>query len=152
MKPSLLKIDSYVFKKIHLEAFDADEPKSWHVESKVAVSRRTDNSRHWLVELTVMLKGDASTSPYVGEFIVAGRFHIEDEKMSETGALDLLNVNGPSILYSAVREIVLHLTSRGPHHAVYLPSITFIDRKEPKTKQDQQKPKDSKEPAEQAKT
>jgi preprotein translocase subunit SecB len=129
MKSSLLKIDGYVFKKVHLEAFDAPEPENWQVESKVEVLRRKDDARNWLVELTVNFKGDKPETPYIGEFKVLGRFHCAEEA-PEASCANLVNVNGPSVLYSAVRELVLQLTARGPHRNVLLPSVTFIDRKE----------------------
>jgi preprotein translocase subunit SecB len=129
MKPSSLKIDSYVFKKIYLEAFDAAEPENWQVESTVEFSRRKDNAKHWLVELTVRLKGDKHKAAYAGEFSVAGRFHVVDD-LSEDASANLVKVNGPSILYSAVRELVLQLTSRGPYRSVLLPCVSFIDHLE----------------------
>lgn len=128
MKWSQLKIDGYVFKKIQLESFDAEEPENWVVTSSVEVLRRKDDPHRWLVELTVQLKGDKPVSPYSGEFQVAGSFQIAENLGDEVGT-NLVNVNGPSVLYSAVREMVLHLTSRGPHKAVLLPSVSFIDRK-----------------------
>jgi len=128
MKSSQLKIDGYVFKKIHLESFDCPEPENWNVESSVEVIQRKDDPKSWLIELAVKFTGDKPASPYVGEFQVVGRFHVADE-LKETAGNNLVNVNGPSILYSAVREVVLHLTSRGPHRPVVLPSVTFIDRK-----------------------
>jgi preprotein translocase subunit SecB len=37
----------------------------------------------------------------------------------------LVKVNGPSMLYGALREIVKALTSRGPYGAIVLPSPSF---------------------------
>lgn len=127
MKSSQLQIDNYIFKKICLEACDAEKAENWKVECDVQVLRHKDLPHKWFVELQVKFRSDKEKSPYVGDFKLAGLFKVA-ETLSDEVETNLVNVNGPSILYSAVRELVLHLTSRGPHPCVLLPSVTFIDR------------------------
>jgi preprotein translocase subunit SecB len=44
----------------------------------------------------------------------------------------LIQIGGSSILYSASRDFVLTITSRGPWGPVFLPSVTFTKETEHK--------------------
>jgi preprotein translocase subunit SecB len=88
-----------------------DEPKSWHVE------------------LTVRFHPTAGegTLGYRGEVVFAGIFTIAGMENDEPMTLRILAANAPALLYSAARELVLTLTSRGPGSPVVLPTVNFTD-------------------------
>lgn len=54
----------------------------------------------------------------VGEFEASENYPLEDVEK-------LVEVNGGSILYTSIREMVLMLTSRGPWQPLMLPSVSF---------------------------
>ena len=128
MQPAQLSIENLFFTKIHLDAFPSVERQTeWKVDSQLEVLRHKEDSRRWVVDLTVSLKGDAPDAPYSGEFRVIGAFAVASG-VSEEVMTKLVNVNGPTMLYSAVREMVAMLTGRAPHGPILLPSVSFVDR------------------------
>lgn len=60
---------------------------------------------------------------------ISGKFATLDypTKKTEEELLDLAVVNGTSLLYSAIREKVLEVTSRMKPGAILLPSFNFLD-------------------------
>jgi preprotein translocase subunit SecB len=44
--------------------------------------------------------------------------------------MQLVETNGPAMLYGALREMIYTLTSRGPWPAVTLKSVTFLNSAE----------------------
>lgn len=130
MQPSLLRLDRIVFQKVRVEA--TPNPilnAECEINSCVNVYRNQDDITKWKVQLTLTLAGQ--NAPYTGEITAVGEYTVRGEQ-SEEASLNLVHVNGPAILYSAIREMVVNITGRGPHPAVLLPSITFIDRKQKK--------------------
>lgn len=63
--------------------------------------------------------------PYAIRLITVGLFSVSNDW---NDAVKLLKVNGASILYSAAREFLITITSRGPWGAVSLPVISFLKK------------------------
>lgn len=50
----------------------------------------------------------------------------------EEKKIDLLTINGGSLLYSATREYLYSVTLRGPFPPIYLPTVSFAPKEESK--------------------
>ncbi|CAB3850978.1 hypothetical protein [Achromobacter animicus] len=68
-------------------------------------------------------------APYNIKVSAWGAFEFRDTDTSEADALDLVVVNGASMLYGAIREMVSTLTARMPNRQLMLPTATFLDHK-----------------------
>lgn len=71
-------------------------------------------------------EGSKKKAPYTITISVMGRFAYTGEH-SKDEALDLVVVNGLSILYSSLREMIITITSRMLHGSLYLPGANFMD-------------------------
>jgi preprotein translocase subunit SecB len=63
--------------------------------------------------------------PYTFRIDLIGYFNAP-ATAKNTDPLNLLKVNGSSILFGAAREMIANFTSRGPFRSVILPSISFV--------------------------
>jgi preprotein translocase subunit SecB len=68
--------------------------------------------------------GEGSTFPYDIEMEMLGVFNADGFKEAERHAM--LLVNGASMLYGAMREMLMTITYRCMHGPVLLPSVHFI--------------------------
>ncbi len=127
MKPSALQLERYFFAKIELHAHASADPKvEPMVQCRVEVGMAVDNPRRFQVTLHLKLQSAPQQSAgYTGEFQVVGFFHVQ-EAWPEEQTLQLVETNGPAMLYGALREMVYTLTARGPWPAVTLQSVTFL--------------------------
>jgi preprotein translocase subunit SecB len=66
-------------------------------------------------------------SAYVGDVAVEGIFRANPESEGNRLSDFLVLTNAASMLFGAVREMVLNLTSRGPWPAVMLTTVSFIE-------------------------
>lgn len=101
--------------------------EAYDVECDVDVAQSASDERRWRVRLSVSFnaKGAAVAAhkgqvTYVGIFTVVPEYPLE--KMPK-----LVAVTAPSLLYSAIRELVALLTGRGPLRTVQLPAVSFLD-------------------------
>lgn len=78
------------------------------------------------LRIRVPNNGEGKKAPYAITAAIMGGFIYRGEKSSEE-ALDLVVVNGLSILYSSLREMILTTTSRMINGALYLPGANFMD-------------------------
>lgn len=74
--------------------------------------------------------------PFAFKVVLVGFFEVVKEFFDSQGAektQQLINVNGPALLYSAGRELLAMISGRGPYPDksldIHLPSITFLDFK-----------------------
>ena len=72
--------------------------------------------------------------PFAFKIVMVGLFEVMKEFFESQGAEkteQLVNVNGPALLYSAARELLALVSGRGPYTDenlnVLLPSITFLN-------------------------
>jgi preprotein translocase subunit SecB len=128
MSQSPLQLDRYFFVKISLEANAKGDPKAvYNIEAKTDVSRDESQERHYLVSLTVRLTPLDEAQPcYVGEVVVMGYFQVHQDYPAEK-CDKLVAMNGASMLYGAVREMVSNLSARGPWPMVVLAPMNFAD-------------------------
>lgn len=93
-----------------------------------------ENPQRHRVSLKVVLGAEPGTRPpYVGEVEAVGYFKVLDG-WPEEKIISLVSINGPSVLYGAIREMILNLTGRFPHGAIQIPTVRFppLEKEEPK--------------------
>lgn len=134
MQPSPLKIDAYFLKDLSfsinddlkLETFDEKDfgGLAINVKDKTALVKKGHNK--WRSEVLVEVKNEkGKIAPYKFKILMVGFFTL-DAGFPEDRARILVETNAPAILYSAIREIVLNMTSRNPFPTLLLPSVTFL--------------------------
>lgn len=83
-----------------------------------------------LVSIRLRIPNDeGKKAPYKINIAVTGIFKWLDKSTDRKDRRDLTVVNGATILYGAIREMVLTVTSRSMSGAMLLPSVNFIDNK-----------------------
>jgi len=131
MNPSPLQLTEYFLTELNFSAnsqFIAEKEASLNSNDfQVATEAKVDkeNNRKWKVVIKLQYQPPADANvPYrftvemLGFFLVLDGY--PDDKIER-----LANVNGPSMLYGALREIVKAVTLRGPYGAIILPSPSF---------------------------
>ena len=146
MNASPLQLTEYFLTELSFSAnsqFQAEKgtglnPNEFQVATEAQADK--DKNRNWkvVIKLQYQPPADANT-PYrfsveiLGFFLVLNGY--PEEKIER-----LVKVNGPSMLYGALREIVKAVTLRGPYGAIILPSPSFYIP-EPPPKAPAQQPK-----------
>jgi preprotein translocase subunit SecB len=131
MKTSPLQLERYFFSKIELNAHTDADPKAEHtLQCGVEIGEAVDNPQRFQVTLQLKLLGpEKAKTRYTGEFHAVGFFRVLDAWPKDR-KMQLVETNGPAMLYGALREMIYTLTSRGPWHAVTLKSVTFLNSAE----------------------
>jgi len=131
MQISPLQLDAFWIGKVVLEpAAQPIVPNAQVKIETIPAFRRNDADPHiWIVELRVVFtSADGTKVPYEGSVEMTGVFKVIGDPPEEK-QMEIVAVNGPSILYSSVREFVAMLTAHGPNGKFILPSVSFIDQK-----------------------
>lgn len=128
MSNSPLQLDRYFFVKTSLEAQTKADLKAINsIETNVELSKAEGKPRDYLLSLTVRLLPHEESQPgYLGEFVVMGFFKVHSEYPDQK-CDNLVSVNGASMLYGVVREMVANLTARGPWPMLTLVAMNFSD-------------------------
>lgn len=131
---SPLQLEHYFFERMQCVAkpdIDFEHIKAWqeadHSRFQLTVELATnpESARHWQVSLDLRTSDEyPAPSPYELRFKAIGFFGV-DEEFEHNDIEHLIRVNGSSVLYSAMRELVSLFTSRAPWGAVMLPTINF---------------------------
>jgi preprotein translocase subunit SecB len=141
MHTSPLSLEVYYLKELHFAV--NDKPKEtpsmagfdeFDLDVSVDTSHQADNPLKWRCELTVESKNDPQLNlPYSFIITYVGFFQVSEAFPSEHVEL-LARTNGPALLYSAAREMMISLTGRGVFPTLLLPSITFLSPPDEKKK------------------
>jgi preprotein translocase subunit SecB len=129
MKISQLLLEHYFFTRIHVDAVQSvDKQGTPSLNSHVECACHKDDPRRWMVSLTIRQNEDQDKKPthYKIDVEILGFFRVAEEVPADK-VTPLVRANAPAVLYGSVREIVALLTAQGPHTAVRLPSVTFVD-------------------------
>jgi preprotein translocase subunit SecB len=130
MKNSPLQLEHYYLTAVHIDCDESVQVKSqivWQVESLVTLAGHKEDARRWKVALTVKFKPAAGDpKPYDGSISFTGFFAV-DPSYPEPKVKFLVETNGPSVLFGAVREMCANLTARGPWPTVMLPTQSFYN-------------------------
>jgi preprotein translocase subunit SecB len=127
MNQSPLALHRYFFTKIELLAHTNGDANNVNIlTGTVSVGQHEAQKDHFLVTLEVVLSAETGKpTQYTGRFEVHGYFSVLEGYPKDQHEI-LVNTNGPAVLYSAIREMVLNLTSRGPWPQVLLRVVTFL--------------------------
>lgn len=128
MRMSPLRLENYFFTKIDLEANSGDCVDDIHLDKEMGIAKHQQDEHKWMVNLSVGNKGhEGEYNPsYKFRVDIVGFFRVADEYPEEK-AQGLVAFNGPAVLFGAVREMLANITARGPHKALILPTVTFVD-------------------------
>lgn len=137
MQTSPLQLEAHHFTRIDISALEGEVERSdLRIGCTPSYAVDEDNPRRHRVSLKLVMEAKSDTwPPYVGEVEVVGYFKVLDG-WPEEKILELVSVNGPSVLYGAIREMILNLTGRFPHGAIQIPTVRFppMEKEEPKKK------------------
>ncbi len=125
-----LQVDQYVFSKLRVETNFEHKLESLaptvnvQIQAGLGPVEGVENKYQVTLEISSLRAPDgAGTLPYDVAFQVVGQFSILEPTYPDKEKL--LRINGTSILYSAAREMVLIVTSRGPWGPYLLPTVNF---------------------------
>ena len=123
---SPLQLKGHRYTHLHLEGLPKGIPGGdVEVTTTLGVGRHVTEPREWRVDLKVVFEPRAGQNgPYRGTAEVVGFFEILDgwpEKDCEA----LVAINGASLLYGAIREMILMMSSRSSHGEFLLPTLRF---------------------------
>lgn len=153
MKPSPIQLLQLMFKSVHVEidpAHALPEPtnpiSTAFVFDGIGITTEVglaevdlthERGAMYLVSLRVVVnnqpaagESESKFSPYLIDVEVAGVVLLPKGAEKLGPADDLVTVNGAALLWSAIREQLLTLTSRMPAGPVMLPTVHFHDLKQ----------------------
>lgn len=122
-----IDLKSYFFPFVQVAAdpeFNEEQQEiSPDIEVKSAVEHDESNGIYQVtLSITVLPETEEAKLPYGIELIAVGLFTVID-KVEDP--VRMLKINGASILYSAAREFLITITSRGPWPSFVLPTASF---------------------------
>jgi len=133
MKLSPIQLLDYQVTSLNVEAcasFNREQPMDLD-PAEVAVNALTkrlddENEPRWAVTLSLRLEPvEGKNIPYRLSIDMVGLVTALAQNVDET-IRHAVEVNGPSMLFGAAREILRDATSRGPHGPIILPSASFF--------------------------
>lgn len=137
MKAAQIELTDYFVSDLQFTAnhsFDAQKPSKVGVDDLQVTnqpSRRPDDPRSWQITLRIALNVPAERNlPYSFLVEMIGFVRVSDSTNDEN-IERLVRINGASLIFSAAREIVRAVTSRGPFKPLLLPTVTFWEAKAP---------------------
>lgn len=127
MKPSPLQLERHFFTKVHVDAHpDGDAKLKGQVETQVELARAERDPKRYQLTLRLKLGPEGvKKSRYTAEIHVVGVVRVVDDWPSPA-VQQLVEANGPALLYGAAREMLCNITARGPWPMHCLDSVTFI--------------------------
>ena len=154
MKPSPIQLLQLTFKRVYVEIDKEHAPAeppnpmttvfvfdgvSITTEIGLAeIDMTHERGQMYLVSLQLLIDNKASAdepdrkfSPYRIDIEAAGIILLPKGAEKLGSPHDLVSVNGAALLWSAIREQLLTLTSRMPAGPVMLPTVHFHDLKQP---------------------
>ena len=108
-----------------------------NLDPSISFQKLAQNERQWVLILGVALRSTEPQAPfcYEAEIGMQGTVEIHEAIPTEKREQIAL-VNGFSLLYSAIREMLLNVTARCPHGPVCLPVLNFQEIVADKTAQE----------------
>jgi len=130
MNHSPLQLNRHFFTKVQVEANPNGKAEiSNQLNCQLEVGQSADDAKEWQVIVRLKFESPSEGEAcYTGEIHAVGLFRVVDNWPAEN-APALVEANGAALLYGAIREMLLNLTTRGPWPPVQLNSMTFIKPK-----------------------
>jgi preprotein translocase subunit SecB len=129
MKMSPLQLKDHRFTRVAVKVIEGGDSSAVpSFEPTIWFEPVPETVNQWKLALAVKLASADSTKPfsYEAEIQVQGLVQTDDG-FPEERREQLAVVNGLSILYSAVREMLLNITARSASGAVTLPTLSFVE-------------------------
>lgn len=126
-----LQLETYYFTKVAVAADPCYQPddgvvRGMAIDTELGMGQHSDDPSRWMVTLTLRAKSrDDKPIPYIVDLEAVGFFRVEPAASKEKAPF-LVQANGGAILYSAAREYLLVVTSRGPWPPITLPTTNFL--------------------------
>lgn len=134
MKPSNVQTKSVVFVGVDIQptAGDIEDTPAFdwngvNIGIQTKHKQYEDNTYSLYLQFLVN-NAEGKQAPYTVDIQVMGMFKYLGSDPADR-AEDLVVVNGLSILYGTIREMVTMITSRMPHGAICLPGANFLDHR-----------------------
>jgi preprotein translocase subunit SecB len=138
MELAPIQLTDYFVPAIHVEAspdYNSDQPSDLDIDSlevKQSCTCPDKNAPHrFVIQMSLrqeLVQG--KNIPYRYEIHLVG-FVETHPKFPEDKLQRAVEVNGPSMLFGAAREILRAATGRGPYGHVLIPSTTFFKPEKP---------------------
>jgi len=128
---SLLRLEASFYDKVIVETvpqYQQGVPISLRGDIGVELVPSTESSSPWAVILSVAINApeEGPTPPYTVDMRAIGHFRWEgDTEAGDEGFERIVGVNGASLLFSGMRELVAIITARGPWGQMLLPTLDF---------------------------
>ncbi len=122
-----LSLNDYFFPIVQVVADPSSgdiPPEKFKIDVTISVNDET-NVYQVAVEIQSSPEDDQKKQQYTIHLVVVGLFEV-DPLFPDIGKL--LYTTGSSMLYSAAREFLITVTSRGPWSAVKLPTFSFLEK------------------------
>jgi preprotein translocase subunit SecB len=125
---SPLQLRQHSFTEVSLVAIeDGSADAEVTFEQQVQCGSKADNPLIWRADLQIIISCDKDKPfNYSGSIAVRGIFEIHPG-FPENRREELIRVTGASILYGAVREMILNITSRSLKGAFLVPTVSFVE-------------------------
>lgn len=96
---------------------------------EVVAIGNTDDPTEFAIRLRILIENkEGKVAPYDIDIEAAGLFEVNSKENKEK-RVDLAEINGCAILYGAIRDLILNITSRSAAGILMLPTVNFLDRK-----------------------
>lgn len=130
MRETSLLLERYFFPKISIKADPQYKPVDAPLQAEIGVGRHFEKvsaaDRKWAVTINVKTTAKDHPIPYKIDVSAFGYFRIAPG-YPEAEEERLIRIGGPTLLYSATRELILTISSRGPWGPVFIPSMSFLE-------------------------
>jgi preprotein translocase subunit SecB len=133
MELAPLQLSDYFVHSIHVDAmpdYDVNKPADLDSEAltveKACTLQDGAAGRRYGIDLVIkQTEIEGKNLPYTYELRMFGLIDVLPENLDEERMQRLVDINGPSMLFGAAREIIRAATGRGPYGPVLIPSTTF---------------------------
>lgn len=143
MQPSPIQLKdlNYIGFKVWARplAKDEEEPGTSFNFDGVMIGESVDvaeiDPTTFAIKLRIVIENKEGTvAPYDIDIEVAGLFEI-NEIIKLEDRKEMIEVNGCAVIYGAIRDIVLNLTSRSANGPLMMPTVNFLDRRKKRAAQ-----------------
>ena len=126
---SSLQLRNVFFPKILVEAVQNGKPGApSRFEQSLAHQKLPAMENHWQLELGVRIRHGEESNPFIYQTDIVGVAVIECAAEMPEAKRDLFaRVNGFSLLYGSIREMILNLSSRSTRGPLLLPTLNFSE-------------------------
>jgi preprotein translocase subunit SecB len=98
------------------------------LEPFIAFQKNQTDANQWLLSLRVIMKSTDAQKPFIydADIGIHGLVEVQADFPAEKRE-QIATVNGLSILYSSIREMLLMMTARSGHGPMCLPTLSFVE-------------------------